>query len=159
MSDQLLNALKSLLHGLLPDLRYAMVWEYTVISVTPGPPVKIEAIIADPTAPVMPNVENIVLWPGPSGCYALPALGSIVRLGFANGDATKPMMVGLDPNAAPTMVFLSGSGPFVARVGDTVTITPTDISTAVMVAGSNPVTITKPLQCTITSGSMVVQSP
>lgn len=79
----------------------------------------------------------------------------------------------IDPNgnvlltqAAGGQVILAGGGPAIARVGDTVTITQAQLTaagaTVVISPGpppvTSPVTITAPLECTITSGSENAQS-
>jgi hypothetical protein len=53
----------------------------------------------------LPDLSAITLWPGPSGAYAVPLPGSSVRVSFADGDPTKPMIVGLDPANTPLAVF------------------------------------------------------
>lgn len=160
--DRLLDALRRVNRSLNPNVAYAMVWEYRVIAATPGPPVKIDCEAVDPeTEGVLPQqLAGMVLWPGPSGCIAVPQPGTLVRIQFVNGDPSKPTVVGLDPNSSPLLVMLDGSpGPFVSRIGDTITITPAQIVAAAMVAGSNPVTAGAPLLGTITSGSVKVQCP
>lgn len=158
MSDRLLSALDRILTLLRPRLAFFATWEYRVVTATGTGPVTVDARAVSPLCP-MPDLAGITLWPGPSGAYAVPAVGSRVRVAYVDGDPTKPCIVGLDPQAAPTLVYLSGTGPAVARVGDTVTITSAEILAAGMVAGPNAVTITAPLQCQITSGSAKVFAP
>jgi hypothetical protein len=161
LSDALLDAFRDVVLALIPKLAYYVQWEYRVVSVSPGPPVTVSGLPVNPKCPIAsPNgTSDIVVRPGPCGCYAIPAVGSIVAIGFNDADPGKPYIAGMDPSANATAVFLSASGQPVARVGDTVTITSAEILAASMVAGSNPVTVTLPLQCKITSGSAVVQSP
>ena len=158
MSDRLLSAFDRLLTLLRPRLAFYAVWEYRVVSTSGTGPVRIDARAVSSLCP-MPDLAGITLWPGPSGCYAVPVPGSSVRIAFVDGDPTKPAIVGLDPNSAPALVYLSGTGPAVARVGDTVTITQAELTAAGAVAGSSPVTVTTPIQCQITSGSAKVFAP
>jgi hypothetical protein len=45
----------------------------------------------DPDQPVIPDIEIPVLWSGPDrGVYCLPAINSIVRLGWYYGDPSQP---------------------------------------------------------------------
>lgn len=158
MSDRLRSAILTVLDSLLPRLQYGFVWSYRVVFVSSTPPITIDARAISEDAP-MPDISQMLLWPGPSGAVAVPQVGSRIRLAFADGNPAKPMIIGLDPEAPPTLTFLGGAiGSPVARVGDTVTITQTEINTAVMVAGGNPVTLTNPLLCQITSGSATVQA-
>lgn len=157
MADRLLTSLTRIVHALVGDGAVWSRWEYRVQSVTSTPPITVDAIPAG-ASPFGP-ISGIKLWPGTDGSVAVPAVGSLVELTFAEGDKGKPRIVGLDPDQVPTMVYLGNApGPAVARVGDHITISSAQILAAVMVAGSNPVTITNPLQGTITSGSAKVQS-
>ena len=105
MSDRLQAALAAVVHALLPSLPYAATWEATVIGATAGPPVTISCTPSDVSAlAIFGPLVNITLWPGPSGAYAVPQPGSLVRFAFVNGDPTKPAIVGLDPNATPLTV-------------------------------------------------------
>jgi hypothetical protein len=161
-TDRLQSCLRGINAALNPRQVFALTWEYQVIAASPGPPVKIDCQVLDPetSAHLPAQLTQLVLWPGPSGCIAVPQPGSIVRIGFVNGDPSKPMVVGLDPAGSPLLVMLAGAvGPFVSRIGDTVTITPAQVVSAAMVAGGNPVTAGATLLGTITSGSAKVQSP
>lgn len=167
MKDRLLSNWRAILQALVGTLAPYAVWEYRVVSVDSAtPPIKVSV---RPTAELNPfgPQAGMTLWPGPSGTVAVPQVGSLVRLQFADGSPTKPMIVGLDPSAAPTMVFVGEeTGPFAARVGDGV-----QVSAA---TGSSPgLIITAPngactvsvgpggykLTGTITSGSSKVQVP
>jgi hypothetical protein len=108
-------------------LVYFAEWLYQVETVHPGSPVTYDLRSTDPR---LPDLQGIALWPGPSGASAQAVAGSQVRVRFANADRTRPMIVGLDPNAvdvvtapANTSIVLAGGGAAVGRVNDAVTIT------------------------------------
>lgn len=148
MSDRLLSAFDRLLTLLRPRLAYYAVWEYRVVAASGTGPVKLDARAVSPLCP-MPDLAGMTLWPGPSGCYAVPVSGSSVRVAFVDGDPSKPAIVGLDPASEPTIVYLSGTGPAVARVGDHAAVT------AVSAPGTGHVTIVAPPgggPCTIAYG-------
>lgn len=154
MSDRLRVAISAILDLLQPDLLYARVWNYRVITVVPGPPVLIDAISLDPR---MPPIQGIMLWPGPSGCVAVPAVGSQVRLGFIAADPKQPMLVGLDPLSPPTFVYLGEvPGTGVARLGDTISISIAQFAAASPSNSGGPVVITAPMLGTITTSSVKV---
>lgn len=110
-TDRLQSALRGINQALNPRQVFAMTWEYTVIDATPGPPTKIDCQVVDPetSAHLPQQLTQLVLWPGPSGAVAVPAPGSLVRIGFVNGDPTKPFVQGLDPNSKPLTVVVDAS--------------------------------------------------
>lgn len=83
-------------------------WEYTVVSVTPGPPVLISGRPVNLACPFGP-LANITLWPGPDGGYSIPIPGSRVLVEFHEGSPSKPAVCGLDPNSVPAPITL-GAG-------------------------------------------------
>ena len=105
--DRLLGAMARVNASLNPRLAYSLQWEYRVLTASPGPPVTIDCEFVDPEeSGVLPaQLVGLVLWPGPSGFVAVPLPGTIVRIGFVNGDPSKPAVVGLDPNGTPSLVF------------------------------------------------------
>jgi hypothetical protein len=107
VSDRLRSALVRTNIALNPRLAFSLEWEYRVLVATPGPPVKIDCEFVDPeeTGVLPAQLVGLVLWPGPSGIVAQPVPGTIVRIGFVNGDPSKPAVVGLDPNATPLLVM------------------------------------------------------
>lgn len=108
MTDRLRAAWEQILIAILPSLATYVRWEYRVTGVQPGPPVLVSG---SPVAGACPfgTLANITLWPGPSGCYALPAVGSLVLVEFHEGNPAKPSVCGLDPNVPPTEIVL-GAG-------------------------------------------------
>lgn len=180
-TDRLQSALRGINQALNPRQVFAMTWEYTVIDATPGPPTKIDCQVVDPetSAHLPQQLTQLVLWPGPSGAVAVPAPGSLVRIGFVNGDPTKPFVQGLDPNSKPLTVVvdasveaslgpsapvvqLAGGGPPIARVGDSVLVTISIAQGALFVAppGGGPCVVAAPIPVTgtITSGSLKATS-
>lgn len=114
MTDRLRLAWQQILTGLLPALATYVRWEFRVTSVNPGPPVLISATPVSSECPFGQSggISNITLWPGPSGAYAVPAIGSLVLLEFHEGNPAKPSIAGLDPNVPPTPITLgSGTDP------------------------------------------------
>jgi len=107
VTDRMRDALSGISRALNPDQVFAMTWEYSVIDAKPGPPTVIDCAVIDPeTSAHLPSqLTGLVLWPGPSGFVAVPAPNSVVRIGFVNGDPSKPIVVGLDPNSTPVTVM------------------------------------------------------
>jgi hypothetical protein len=84
-----------------------------VQSVSATPPITVDAVPAG-ASPFGP-ISGIKLWPGTDGSVAVPAVGSLVELTFAEGDKGKARIVGLDPDQVPTIVYLGNApGEFVA---------------------------------------------
>jgi hypothetical protein len=108
-NDRLAVALEGILAALLPTIAYYTTYEYRVLAALPplvppapvpaGTSVTIDCVATDPPvlATFPSQLAGLVLWPGPSGLVAIPAVGSIVRVGFVNGDPAKPFVAGLDP--------------------------------------------------------------
>jgi hypothetical protein len=89
-------ALEAILDALLPQLMYYAVWTYRVAGSSDGPPVTISGTPDDPR---LPTLARIVLRQGPDGGYATPASGSLIAVGFLNGDPQSPYVHSLDPTA------------------------------------------------------------
>lgn len=114
MSDRLQDALRQVLAALLPELVYYTAWEYQVLAATPlivaplpmpaGTTVKIDCVAVDPpvVATFPRTLSGLPVWPGPSGLVAIPLVGTLVRVGFLNGDPTKPHIQALQPGAIPS---------------------------------------------------------
>jgi hypothetical protein len=105
--DRMRDSLGRINSALNPAQVFALQWEYSVISASPGPPVTIDcaAVDAETSAHLPPQLVGLTLWPGPSGFVAVPTPGSLVRVGFVNGDPSKPFVAGLDPNGTPILVM------------------------------------------------------
>lgn len=146
MTDRLLSSLARIVATFAPVLRFAR-WEYRVQVVSATPPITVDAIPAG-ASPFGP-ISGIKLWPGTDGSVAVPAVGSLVELTFAEGDPGKPRIVGLDPDQEPTMVYLGNDvGLAAARTTDAVECT----GAAASVLGG--IIITAPNgACTVTTGA------
>jgi hypothetical protein len=104
---------------MLPFLSYMVPWEFTVVAATPSPTpplVTLDLVAVDLARCPVPILNAIPLWPGPSGAVAVPAIGTIALVRFADGNPTKPRVCGLDANAIPTLVEAYSSG--LVQVGD-----------------------------------------
>ena len=116
---------------------------------------------ADPknTSLGLPDLLNVPIR-GDSISTYVPPIDSDCHIAFLDGVPTQPICVWTA--GAPTIVELAGGSTPVARMGDTVTITQAQFAAAVPVAvvsgASGPVTISGPMQATITTGSGTVGS-
>ena len=161
MYDRLLSDLRAIVRGLLPNFSYYAVWEYRVAAIRSAvPPIALDLQPTGLLNPFGPQA-NLTLWPGPSGSVALPQVGSLARVAFADGDPGKPMIVGLDPASKPTMVFVGEdpSGEFAAlasRVAQLQTAYNAHLHTGGTIAGNTGVpTVTS----VVSFGSTKVQVP
>lgn len=145
-SDRLKAALEGLFALMLPKLAYWVQWEGVVLMATPGVPATSPAQPAGPmvlTKPATVNVrltdadalgqfgqqfQNIAIpiWADAGGLISVPTIGSLVRVGFVNGSASKPYIAGLDPMTMPTvsagvvlrtMLGVTASWPAAAAAG------------------------------------------
>ena len=157
MSDRLLTSLTRIVRALVGDGAVWSRWEYRVQSVTATPPITVDAIPAG-ASPFGP-ISGIKPWPGTDGSVAVPAVGSLVELTFAEGDKGKPRIVGLDPDQVPTMVYLGNApGDFVAlatRVAQLQTAYNAHIHTGGTIAGNTGVPT---VPSAVSFGSTKVQS-
>jgi hypothetical protein len=111
VTDRLRDSMAGINAALSPRQVYMGIWEYSVISAQPGPPVVIDCTVVDAetSAHLPTQLTGLKLWPGPSGGVAVPPPGSIVRIGFVNYDPTKPYVAGLDPDKIPLQATLDAS--------------------------------------------------
>ncbi len=153
-----LEGFKAIFDQLYPDLPYRGWTEYRVVTRT-GSLLNLQPVR---TATGMPDLERVPVRPGVAGCEAEVALGSRVLVGFVDSDAARPFVCPMeDADGAgylpATLNLLEGSNG-VARVGDEITITSAQLTTAVTVAGASPVTCgVLGIKGTISSGSTKVQ--
>ena len=143
-ADRLSGAFLRIIKALLPRLIYFGTYEYRVLDATPGPPTMIDCVAVDPdVATILPaNLNQLTLWPGPSGAVAVPAPGTTVRIAFANMDPSKPMVVGLDPATPPLIVQMYAATTI--QLGDVLgtplakTVPVAAYAAALVAAGSTP---------------------
>lgn len=126
--DRLSASLQAILQALLPSLYCYVQWEMRVQTATPPSPPGAPGAPAVFTTPAMvtcvpldpkvvallPTSVNIAMWPGPSGALSVPAVGSLVRVGFVNADPSKPYIAGLDPNVMPAVSLVGALKTFSA---------------------------------------------
>jgi hypothetical protein len=151
-----------MLRAYLPGLLFLAEWKYNVVSTGGQPPAV--TIDAKSTDPRMPDVSGVPLRPSAGGVTALPAVGAQVIIGFANGNPRNAEVRSLDPNSQPTTVFLGGTGPGVARLGDSVLVYfPTPCPISGTISGTLPfvgtIVIPGPGLGTIQDSSNTVQCP
>ena len=172
-TDRLRGAFLSMVRAVAPQLLYLGVYEAKVI--TSSAPSATQSQLAGLTwvvsaaftdvaiAKLLPPLANITMWPGPVWGYSQPVPGSLVRVGFVNGDPSKPAIVGLDPSTPPTSVVVGPSLAALpsARSTDPVSVTLTALQIGQIVAPNGggpctggPITLTG----TITAGSLIVKN-
>ena len=123
--DRAKASLETLFRLMLPRLAYMVQWEGVVLLATPpvpspafasalfqGPavflvPAMVNVQLTDPDAlsvfgPTF-NTIPISIWGDASGFVCVPTVGSLVRVGFANADPSKPYIAGTDPTVLPTV--------------------------------------------------------
>lgn len=176
-TDRLRRAFLSMVKAVAPQLLYLGTYEANVVA--SSAPATTQSQLGGVTwvvscaftdaalVKILPPLANITVWPGPVWGYSVPAVGSLVRVGFVNGDPSKPAIVGLDPSTPPTSVVvgpLAAAHP-VGRIGDAVTVTFTAADAALISAPSGPSggPCSAPggaftLTGTITAGSPIVKS-
>ena len=147
-TDRLKDPLDSVIEEAQAALLYYLTWPYTVNTVDAGPPVTMQLLSNDSRAP---NLQRVVLWPGPSGAWSTPPVGATVRVRFVAADPTQPEVYGLDPANPPTSVTIAGGGPAVGRVGDAVAL---DSPGPAEILGSVSGT-----ECTITAAQFAAAMP
>lgn len=157
-NSRLLAAYREMLDLLDPGRKYRGTYEYRVVT-QEGERLNLQVVLVSTT---MPDIKRVVVRPGVMGCKGHPALGSRVLVIFVNNDPARPAVVGFEDAEGsgfmPLSLALAGGGAAVARVGDSVTITPAQFAAASPSNGSGPVTITSNMQATVASGSPKVSS-
>jgi len=115
-TDRLLRSIFALVRAQFPRYTYAFPWEY-VVQNTDGETV--DATPLDPSIP-LPEVVGAPLASSIIGENVTPAIGSVCTIVFADGNPTKPRVVGGDYLTVPQLIKIAGGGPASARVDDTV---------------------------------------
>ena len=111
-TDRLRGAFLAMVKAVLPQVLFFGQYEARVVTSSAPSAVQsqlggltwvVSAAFTDAAiAKLLPPLANITMWPGPVWGYSQPAPGSLVRIGFVNGDPSKPAIVGLDPSTPPT---------------------------------------------------------
>lgn len=157
-SSRRLSAFRALFDQLDPNQKFRGVWEYRIVT-QDGERLNLQPVRVSTG---MPDLSRVYVRPGLPGCKALYTLGSRVLVGFVDSDPSRPVVLGFeDAEGAgflPTTLKLAGGGPAIGRVGDSIQISVSEWNAAVPVAGATAVTITNPMNGTISSGSPKVQS-
>lgn len=122
-----LAALKALVLGFVPDLKFRGVYEYRVVlqGGIVGPPGRCD-LQAVRVSLGMPDLRRVAIRPGVPGANAKLALGSRVLVAFVNADPARPVIVGFeDPESdgfVPDRLDLCDAGGRVIRDGEVVAI-------------------------------------
>lgn len=82
-------------------------WEYTVAEATDT---TVDVRAADSACP-LPDIPKVPIFPGVAGVRYRPAVGSIVGIGFANGDPTKPRIIWADQTVPYTVTMDAAENP------------------------------------------------
>lgn len=154
--DRLRAAVEAIVESLFPQ-RYLLTWRYTVVAAAPGPP---WSLTCKPFSPLVPPLPSVPVYFDVSGSAAVPAVGSVVRIGFLEGNGSLPYVAGLGTTAV-VQTYLGGApGAGVARLGDHVTV-PAMSVTVPPGGGTVPVTpggAGPTITATIATASTKVQS-
>jgi hypothetical protein len=103
--DRLITPIDAVIRASAPRTTYAAIWEYSVQAVNGSFP-NITVDLA-PTASIpLPTMKNIALRPSVLGATSKPTISTKALVAFANGDPTKPVVIGID--AADTMSMWAG---------------------------------------------------
>lgn len=132
-------------------------------------PSTVEGQASDGSLDLLPDDESIrgnglsavPIWHGLPGVTVRVPNGERVLLGFRNGDPTQPYAALWEPGSVDS-IEIAGSGPEVARKGDTVEVLlPPAIFTGTIVIGGTPSPASGVMSFTAnkTSGSIITGSP
>jgi len=172
-TDRLRGAFLRLVRAVWPQLLYFATYEAKVVASSPPAATQsqlggltwvVSVVFTDAAvAAILPPLAGITMWPGPVWGYSQPAVGSLVRVQFVNGDPSKPAIVGLDPSTLPTAINVGplAGAKFAARITDPVSVTFTTADAALILdSNSKPCSAPNPivLTGTITGGSVLVKA-
>ena len=113
-SDRFRAALLGFIQQLMPNLPYYGRYRYTVVTAAaPTPPSMTYTISGTPADPLiaklLPPLANITMTPGNVWGFSIPVPGSVVVVGFMNGDPSLPEVIAMDPTTPPTAVYVGAT--------------------------------------------------
>jgi hypothetical protein len=123
LADRLLTAIRAMIRAELPTLTFLGTYEYTITAVNGDG--TLDCTPTDPTIP-LPAGNG---WPMRScvcGSTATPTVGNRCLVTFANGDPSRPIVVGNDPIVQVAVVDASeevdiGNTPPLVKIGSSAT--------------------------------------
>jgi hypothetical protein len=120
-ADRLAAAWRALVRAEQPSQTFLGTYSYAV-QATDGKTV--DAAPTDTTIP-LPPITKVPIYTGLPGTTCKPAVGSILAIGFLNGDPSRPFVAGVfDGSNTATAPLIAIAGPLptqaAARVGDAV---------------------------------------
>lgn len=155
--DGALDEFRKLLDVVDPGRRFRSTWEYRVVTRN-GKKLNLQPVLRSSGMPDLPRVR---VRPGAAGWDAEVPLGSLVVVGFLNEDPARPYVAQFeDPDGegfVPATTIISEGSAYLARVGDSVTITPAQFAASGASNGAGAVTLVSNITATITSGSTKVK--
>ena len=115
--DRIIASLKAIIRGELPRLTFLGVYEYAVQRVAANG----STLDASPTNTTLglPGLQGVTLRNGVAGTVCRPAAGSLVAIGFLNGDPTRPFVHGGFDGSNAQSITLQGGSVAAARGGYT----------------------------------------
>lgn len=114
-ADPVIGPLRDVIADLSPDIVFSGTWEYAVQNVNASAQTldclpTASSVLAAPF-PLPQHVTGVPMLVGVAGTIHTPTVGSIVLLAFANGDPSKPRIVGYDGTFCPSVKINGGSHP------------------------------------------------
>lgn len=136
--DRLLAVFRALIRSVFPRLTYLGVFSYAV-QATDG--VTVDAAPTDTTVP-LPPLTKVTLRTGIPGSKVTPAIGSLLAVGFLNGDPSNPIVYGVFDSNTAQLVQMNGGARTIFCLGDAFSITGATISIAGTFATGGAATVT-----------------
>lgn len=99
-SSRLSTAFARIVEAFTGHHRYFAAWEYRVVQRSGE---RLDLQVARVSSG-MPDLRNVPVRPGVSGCKSHPKLGSLVLVSFVNGDPARPFVSGFDDPDSPGFV-------------------------------------------------------
>jgi hypothetical protein len=96
--DRILRAFRALVKTVAPNLLYFATWEYQIQSADGS---TFDGAPTEQGIP-LPALVGVPYMPALAGTTCVPKQGSIAYVTFANGDPSKPVLVGFGPSPGPT---------------------------------------------------------